>query len=127
MGLLYTACCVGNHVQRDKVKTIPRLLVDTGSEYSWILEQSLKEIGIPIEKKDMAFIMANGNTITRNVGYAIISVGEYETTDEVVFAQKGDLQLLGSRTLEGLNLTIDPLRKKLVAAGPIPAALSRVA
>jgi hypothetical protein len=30
--------------------------------------------------------------------------------------------LLGARTLEGLNLIIDPRKKKLVAAGPLPAA-----
>jgi len=29
--------------------------------------------------------------------------------------------LLGARTLEGLNLRIDAARKKLVAAGPLPA------
>jgi len=42
--------------------------------------------------------------------------------DEVVFAEAGDLALLGARTLEGLNLTVDSARKKLVAAGPLPAA-----
>jgi hypothetical protein len=30
--------------------------------------------------------------------------------------------LLGARTLEGLNLMVDSARKKLVAAGPLPAA-----
>jgi hypothetical protein len=45
-----------------------------------------------------------------------------DTIDEIVFAQKGDLLLLGARTLEGLNLIIDSRRKKLVAAGPMPAA-----
>jgi hypothetical protein len=30
--------------------------------------------------------------------------------------------LLGARTLEGLNLRVDAARKKLVAAGPLPAA-----
>ncbi len=44
------------------------------------------------------------------------------TTDEIVFAQKGDLQLLGARTLEGLNLKVDSRNKKLVAAGPFVAA-----
>jgi len=44
------------------------------------------------------------------------------TVDEVVFAEKGDLLLLGARSLEGMNLTVDPRRKKLVAAGPLPAA-----
>ncbi len=42
--------------------------------------------------------------------------------DEIVFAEKGDLPLLGARMLEGLNLIVDSSRKKLVAAGPLPAA-----
>ena len=50
------------------------------------------------KKKDIHFIMANGQHITRSVGFAIIYVGKAFTTDEVVFAQKGDLQLLGART-----------------------------
>jgi hypothetical protein len=37
-------------------------------------------------------------------------------------AQKGDLQVLGARTWEGLNLKVDPRTKKLVAAGPIIVA-----
>ncbi|TWU53308.1 hypothetical protein B188_12730 [Candidatus Brocadiaceae bacterium B188] len=32
------------------------------------------------------------------------------------------MTLLGARTLEGLNLVVNATRKKLVAAGPIPAA-----
>jgi len=66
--------------------------------------------------------MANGQTVTRSVGFAIIRYENMFTVDEVVFAEPGDLQLLGARTLEGLNLMIDPARKKLVAAGPMPAA-----
>jgi hypothetical protein len=49
-------------------------------------------------------------------------VDKYVTVDEVVFAEKGDLLLLGARTLEGLNLVVDSRRKRLVAAGPLPAA-----
>jgi hypothetical protein len=49
-------------------------------------------------------------------------VGRHFTIDEVVFAEPGDLLLLGARTLEGLNLTVDSRRKRLVAAGPLPAA-----
>ena len=50
------------------------------------------------------------------------SVPGYFTIDEVVFAEPGDLALLGARTLEGLNLAVDTAKKKLVAAGPLPAA-----
>jgi hypothetical protein len=42
--------------------------------------------------------------------------------EEVVFAQPGDLSLLGARTLEGFNAVVDARKKRLVAAGPIPAA-----
>jgi hypothetical protein len=40
-----------------------------------------------------------------------------------VFGEPGDLVLLGSRTLEGVNFRIEPLTKKLVDAGPAPAAV----
>jgi hypothetical protein len=39
--------------------------------------------------------------VTREVGYAIIAADGYETADEVVFAEPGDMILLGVRTLEG--------------------------
>lgn len=60
--------------------------------------------------------MANGQIIWRSVGYAVLKVERPETVDEVVFAESGDLQLLGARALEGLNLRVDSRRKKLVAA-----------
>jgi predicted aspartyl protease len=125
MGTFYTPCTVQNHLDRKRQYRIPKLLVDTGSEYTWISESVLERIGIVREKKDLAFIMANGQQITRSVGFAILRVGEYFTTDEVVFAEKGDLLLMGARTLEGLNLVVRPREKKLVAAGPIPVAVSR--
>ena len=101
---------------------IPRALVDTGSEYTWIPEKTLQKIGINVEKKDLAFTMANGERITRSVGFAIIRIDKYFTIDEVVFAEPGDMTLLGARTLEGLSLVVDPRKKKLVAAGPLRAA-----
>lgn len=60
--------------------------------------------------------------MTRSVGFAIIRLDKFFTVDEVVFAERGGLLLLGARTQEGLNLVVDPRRKKLVAAGPLPAA-----
>jgi predicted aspartyl protease len=122
MGTFYTSCKIENAVSRNKSTTLSKMLVDTGSEYTWVPEQILENIGIRREKKDLAFIMANGQQVTRNIGFAIIRIGEFFTIDEVVFAEKGDLLLLGARTLEGLNLVVDSRRKKLVAAGPLPAA-----
>lgn len=113
---------VENHVHRRRSAVAAGLLVDTGSEYTWISIETLKRVGIVLEKKDIQFVMANGQPVTRDIGFAILRIGPHFTIDEVVFAQKGDLQLLGARTLEGLNLTVDSRQKKLVAAGPPPAA-----
>ncbi|MCB2262917.1 MAG: aspartyl protease family protein [Candidatus Thiosymbion ectosymbiont of Robbea hypermnestra] len=107
---------------RKRTVRIPKILVDTGSELTWVNCQHLEKIGIDTEKNDLRFKMANGQEITRSVGFAIVRVGKEFTTDEVVFAQQGDLQLLGARTLEGLNMKVDSRNKKLVAAGPFIAA-----
>jgi len=125
VGTFYSKCTVANHVHRKRTVRIPKLLVDTGSEYTWISESKLHEIGVAREKKDVEFVMANGKTITRNAGFAILLIGENMTIDEVVFAEPGDLELLGARTLEGMGLAADPRRKKLVASGPIPVAKTR--
>jgi predicted aspartyl protease len=101
---------------------IAKLLVETRSEHTWVPAAKLEKIGVRREKKDIRFVMANGEVVTRSVGFAIVRVGRNFTIDEVVFAEPGDLILLGARSLEGLNLTVDAVRKKLVAAGSVPAA-----
>lgn len=124
MGTFQVACHVHHIIDREKCAEIPQMLVDTGSEYTWIPSHTLEELGIQREKKDLTFVMANGTQITRSVGFAVLYFEEHFTIDEVVFAEPGDLLLLGARTLEGLNLTVDSRLKKLVAAGPLPAATS---
>ena len=74
------------------------------------------------EKKDVVLQMANGQKITRSVGFAIIRTDKFFTVDEVIFAESDDLLLLGARTLEGFNARVDNKQKKLVAAGPLVAA-----
>ena len=125
MGTFHIRCKLENPVDRTRSVVVPKLLVDTGSELTWVPERTLEKIGIQREKKDMAFVLANGQQVTRSVGFAIIRLDKAFTIDEVVFAAPGDLQLLGARTLEGLNLTVEPGRRRLVAAGPLPAASGR--
>ena len=115
-------CKVENIADRKKSAVVPKILVDTSSEYTWISAKTLEEIWIESEKKDFQFKMANGQIITRSGGFAIVRYDKYFTVDEVVFAEKGDLLLLGARSLEGLNLTVNSQQKKLVAANPLPAA-----
>ncbi|MDP1589355.1 MAG: retroviral-like aspartic protease family protein [Prosthecobacter sp.] len=122
MGTFHVGAKIENVVDREQAVTIPRMLVDTGSEYTWVPATTLEKIGVKREKKDLAFVMANGQQITRSVGFAVVKVHKAFTVDEVVFAEKGDLLLLGARSLEGLNLTVDSRQKKLVASGPLPVA-----
>lgn len=122
MGTFHTRCRIENTVDRTKRAAISRILVDTGSEYTWVPARILERLAITREKKDVHFVMANGQQITRSLGFAIIRLDKFFTIDEVVFGEPGDLSLLGARTLEGLNLRVDSQRKKLVASGPVPAA-----
>jgi predicted aspartyl protease len=122
MGIFFARCKIENVTDRTKSAIVSRVLVDTGSEYTWVSTSTLEKAGINREKKDLAFRMANGQLVTRSVGFAIIRLDKFFTIDEAVFAEKGDWVLLGARTLKGLNFVVDPRKKKLVAAGPLPAA-----
>jgi predicted aspartyl protease len=121
MGLFHVGCRIVDPVT-SKSAVVRRLMVDTGAEATWIDSKLLEDIGIERRKKDIQFQLANGQIITRSVGYAILRVDKAETVDEVVFAEQGDLQLLGARALEGLNLQVDSRGKKLVAARPMVSA-----
>lgn len=122
MGTFHTKCTVSHVAARKRVAALGKILVDTGSEYTWIPGDILERIGVDREKTDLVFVMANGQQVTRSVGFAIVRVAGRFTVDEVVFAERDDLAILGARSLEGLNLRVDARAKKLVAAGPILAA-----
>jgi predicted aspartyl protease len=125
MGLFTVQCELVNPADRSRSAIVPSLLVDTGSELTWIPKAVLEGLGIARVKKDVGFPMANGGLITRSIGFAIVRHESHVTVDEVVFAEDGDVCLLGARTLEGMNVTVEPQRKRLVAAGPIVAASAR--
>jgi predicted aspartyl protease len=122
MGTFRVGCRVVNVANPKKAATVERLLVDTGSDYTWLPAKVLEKIGVDRVKKDIVLTMANGQSITRSAGYAIIHSDKFQTVDEVIFAEPGDLLLLGARTLEGFNARVDSKQKKLVAAGPVLAA-----
>lgn len=120
MGTFKTECVLENHQDRTRSLRVPDVMVDTGSELTWIRQEYLKSIGVEPEKRKQVFYLANGQKITRSFGYAIVHAGGESTIDEVVFARESDQQLLGARTLEGLSLVVDPCNKQLIAGGPKP-------
>ena len=56
------------------------------------------------------------------MGFARIFVGDRSAITAVVFAEPGDMVLLGAVGLETLNHRIDLGLKELVPAGPVPVA-----
>jgi predicted aspartyl protease len=121
IGTFRTELALENPVQPGRRVTLEGVLVDTGAELSWIPATVLEALGIE-RKKVWRFRQADGTVLTRSTGYVILYVAGSETTDEVVFGEGNDLVLLGARSLEGLNLRVEPVRKQLVDAGPAPAA-----
>lgn len=97
------------------------VLVDTGSELSWFPASSLDEIGVRRSRR-LSFRQATGTIVDRWTGNVVVHAAGFSVADRVVFGEPGDLILLGSRTLEGLNLMVDPVNRRLVDAGALPAA-----
>ncbi|MDR0442292.1 MAG: hypothetical protein LBH44_02680 [Treponema sp.] len=91
------------------------VMVDTGSELSWMPRQLLLNAGITSKYKER-FEMANKQIIERDIGYAILTAEGYTTIDEVVFAEENDMSLLGVRTIEGFSVMVDNIGHRFVAA-----------
>lgn len=120
MGILRTTIGVESHTRRGEVRDLPETMVDTGSEYTWIPRDVLRDLGITSERIEK-FVTADGRVIAREIGYAIVHAAGARTSDDVVFAEAGDMTLLGAHTVEGMNLRVDLKQKQLVPAGPVPA------
>jgi predicted aspartyl protease len=112
---------IENPMRPGERRLVPSALVDTGSELSWLPAPILESLGIE-RRKLTRFRQASGQVIERWTGPAFLYAADTFATDDVVFGEPGDLTLLGSRTLEGLNVYVDPVAKRLVDAGPAPAA-----
>ena len=117
---------IENPARPGERRIVRSALVDTGAELSWIPRQVLESLGI--ERRTIwRFRQADGTVLERWTGPAFVYAAGRTATDDVVFGEPGDLTLLGARTLEGLNVRVDPRDNRLVDAGPAPAAAAAAA
>ena len=121
VGIFRTTIGVESPDERGRVTSLADTLVDTGSEFTWAPRAVLHSLGIKAERRQ-SFIVADARRIERDIGFAIVHAGGISAPDIVVFAEPGDMTLLGVRSLEGLNLRVDVVGKRLVEAGPIITA-----
>ena len=112
---------IENPARPGERRTLRSVLVDTGAELSWVPAELLESLGVA-RNKQWRFRQADGTVLERWTGIVVVNLAGNRTGDDVVFGEPGDLVLLGSRTLEGLNLRVEPVTKRLVDAGPAPAA-----
>ena len=118
MGTFRTSIQIENFAERGRLVTLDNVLVDTGSEYTWVPRPLLESLHVPVERTRL-FRVADGRAIERDLGFAIVHTAGAFAPDFVVFAEPTDMTLLGARSLEGLNLRVDPVSKLLVDAGPV--------
>jgi predicted aspartyl protease len=123
MGTFRVDIEIENPARPGERRALASVLVDTGAELSWIPAQVLESLGIERYTR-LDFRQADGTVLERWTGPAFVHVQNKRTADDVVFGEPGDLALLGARSLEGLNLRIEPVTKRLVDAGPVPAAVA---
>ena len=118
---LFKVSVVARNTKDESLATAPLdALVDSGSELTWLPRDVLLSIQItPLRKR--SFTTATQQRVSRETGYAILSAEGFETVDEVVFAEPGDMTLLGVRTLEGFGVLVDSVAHRFVATGTIVA------
>ena len=123
MGILRVDVEIAHHARPGERRVLQAVMVDTGAELSWAPATVLESLGIS-RVKVIRFQQANVSVLERWVGFAIVYAEGKVTTDEVVFGEPHDLVLLGARTLEGMNVVVDLVGKRLVGAGPVMAAVA---
>src|SRR5262245_18463522 len=88
-------------------RTVHSLLVDTGAELSWVPAEVLEYLGVERDQQ-WRFRQADGTILERRTGSVLVYVAGKRAPDEVVIGEPADLILTGSRTLEGLNVRVEP-------------------
>ena len=96
------------------------LLVDTGSTYTWIKSDKLRELGIkPMSRR--RFRTIENRIIEREIGEAVIECLGERATCIIVFAEEDDVEVLGVTALENLALEVDPVTRQLKKAEAVLA------
>ena len=122
MSLFKVSVVARNTKDEGQISQPIEVLVDTGSELTWLPTDVLRGINItPVRKR--SFTTATKPQVTRETGYAILSAEGFETVDEVVFAEPGDMALLGVRTIEGFGVLVDNIAHRFVATTTIVAVI----
>ena len=122
MGIFYVQGTL-SHLRQGKLQHKVRFLVDTGAFFSVAPREILSMLNVsPIGEETVQF--ADGRKARWKVGEVRLEVDGRSVATLVLFGKKGTQPLLGAYSLEGLRLSVDSRRRRLV---PMPVVIVAVA
>jgi predicted aspartyl protease len=114
MGTFFVEVSIAPSQQPERREPL-KLLVDTGSTYTWISAPLLSALGIqPTERRRILTI--EGKMVERPAAEVLITLEGRTLHTVCLFGESGDLEVLGAYTLEGFGLAVDPVQRRLVPA-----------
>lgn len=123
VGVTFTSAQVRNQLRPELDPVEIELLVDTGALFSVVPAGILDALGVMrIDRQQ--FTLADGSSVSYDVGEVIFVVNGRARTSQVVFGPEGVTPLLGAFTLESLGLMVNPVTRELL---PMRLFLARVA
>jgi predicted aspartyl protease len=114
MGTFFAEVQLASPSRPDRRETL-KLLVDTGSMYSWVSATALRDLGVqPTERRRLLTI--EGKPTQRGAAEVLITLEGRTLHTLRLFGDPGDLEVLGAYTLEGFGLAVDPVQRRLIPA-----------
>jgi predicted aspartyl protease len=104
-------------INGDRRETL-EALVDTETMYDFIPRPVLERLGVAVAKQ-FPFQLANGERVFYDVGRAAVRIEDSEAFTLVVFGELDAMPRLGSYTLTGLGLSVDPANRQLIPFEPL--------
>lgn len=114
MGTFFVEVPLASPARPDRRETV-KLLVDSGSMYTWVSANVLRELGVrPTERRRL--ITIEGRMTERDAAEVLVTLDGHTLHTLCLFGEPGDLEVLGAYTLEGFGLAIDPVQRRLIPA-----------
>ncbi|HEV8583999.1 MAG TPA: aspartyl protease family protein [Methylomirabilota bacterium] len=114
MGTFFSEVLLASPARPERREPV-KLLVDSGSMYTWISATLLRDLGLqPTERRRILTI--EGRATERGAAEILITLDGRTLHTLCVFGEPNDLEVLGAYTLEGFGLGIDPVQRRLIPA-----------
>jgi aspartyl protease family protein len=100
------------------------VLVDSGATFTMLPRPLLERLGVRPRDR-MPFELADGRSVSYDIGETAVRINDRVRTTLVIFADNGVQGLLGAYTLEAFLLAVDPANRRLVPVSGLLKVLRR--